>query len=81
MVSSNHLFIIEPIKERYIIIWSTGVSWKSIIEAIKIKSFQELSYPNIFVILFSLNPITKKFPYFSEVIPITTIVHNHIQPH
>ena len=35
MMIGNWLYIIEPIKERYIIIWITDVSLKKIIEEIK----------------------------------------------
>ena len=50
----NWISIIDPLKENYIILRAPVVSWKSIIEAIKIKLLRELSYTNEFLVVFYL---------------------------
>ena len=57
--SRNYLSIINLIKEWYIIFRGPSISLKGITEEIKSKSFIKFSGNNQFVIVISLNPITK----------------------
>ena len=60
--SRNFISIIDLIKRSYVLFWVTSIRWKMIVEAILSKLFQELSDTDQFVIVVSLNPITKQFP-------------------
>ena len=66
--SRNFLSIIYLIKERFVLFRSPSISWKFIVEAIKSKLIQKLYNTNQFVIVVSLNPITKCFP---------SVINNH----
>ena len=60
--SRNCISIIDLIKGRCVLCSGPSIRWKRIVEAILSKSFRELSDNDQFVIVVSLNPITKQFP-------------------
>ena len=64
--SRNCISIIDLIKGRYVICWVPSIIWKIIVEEILSKSFREFSDTDQFVIVLSLNPITKQFPKISN---------------
>ena len=60
--SRNCIFIIDFIKERYVLCRVPTIRLEVIVEAILSKSFREFSDIGWFVVVRSLNPITKYFP-------------------
>ena len=65
--SRNCISIVNLIKGRCVLCLGTSIGWNFIVEAILGKSFWELSDTNQFVIMVSLNPITKQFPAISNI--------------